>query len=456
MKTILSMDPVMKMACPPQRATPDAGFRLSSVCLSVPCQDGTLLYNNLTGELLLLTQEETAQLESSQALRKTLAEKWFLVPARFSEIDHVEQVRGISALLAQPTDHFRHFLIFPTTDCNARCFYCYELGGTRKTMTEETARDVARYIIEKCKGNPVILRWFGGEPLYNSRAIDIITEELRSAGIYYRSNILTNGYLISEEIADKIQKDWNTFSVQITLDGTEAVYNRTKAYYRCTDNAFLRVMDNIERLLVRKVGLHIRLNMDSNNAEDLKRLIQELAQRFGSYETFSVYVAPLRDWGQKIHDFASEEEGVARMRELNRLIEDLLPSPDYFMVHNLPITRCMADNDAYVTIMPDGKLGKCEHCYDSDYIGSIYSKEIDQDMVNAFKKRTPPWEVCKHCVTYSHCIMLEKCAEGKLPCSRIVRECWRDNLRKKVLSTWRAYRKGIASDVKNEEPTPLC
>jgi len=456
MKTILEIDPKIKMACPMQKQVPDDRFRLSSLSIAVQTEDGMLIYSNLTGEMLLLSQEEYTHISDDDALRCTLAKKWFLVPENFSDIDHVEQVRDVLRIMMEPRDHISHFMIFPTTDCNARCFYCYELGGSRKTMTEDTAYDVAKYIIKKSKGYPVTLRWFGGEPLFNSKVIDIIISELHEAGVELRSNILSNGYLITEEIADKMKNQWNVFSIQITLDGTEDVYNKTKAYYQCKENAFLKVMDNIDKLLSRKVHVNIRLNMDSNNADDLSELIKILAARFGKYNTLTVYVAPLRDWGQKIHEFAIEEEGIRKLHELNRLIEELLPPVKCAIRHDLPLSRCMADNDGYITILPDGRLGKCEHYFDSGFIGSIYSDKVDEKMVASFKKRRAPQESCKHCVTYSHCIMLEKCVEGTGPCLKIVRESWHESLRRRVAATYQAYKDGTLDELTVESPFDPC
>ena len=66
-------------------------------------------------------------------------------------------------------DYIDKYVIFTTLDCNARCFYCYELKSKGKTpMSIETAEKVAKYIITHCpKGTEVSLDWFGGEPLFN-------------------------------------------------------------------------------------------------------------------------------------------------------------------------------------------------------------------------------------------------------------------------------------------------
>ena len=65
------------------------------------------------------------------------------------------------------------------------------------------------YIKKSAKDNSVTLRWFGGEPLCNSRAIDIICSELRKQGVVFTSSMVTNGYLFDVEAVQKDKKNWS-------------------------------------------------------------------------------------------------------------------------------------------------------------------------------------------------------------------------------------------------------
>ena len=80
-------------------------------------------------------------------------------------------------------------------------------------MNEKTANDVADYIINASKGNSDIkLRWFGGEPLYNAKIIDIICRKLKNCNVSYTSEIISNGYLFDDENVFKAASLWNTKS----------------------------------------------------------------------------------------------------------------------------------------------------------------------------------------------------------------------------------------------------
>ena len=84
-----------------------------------------------------------------------LHERWFTISEDQNEKDLTELVRWVRASLRREPKHITQYTILTTTDCNARCFYCYERGCARVTMDSETADKVADYIQNRCGGNPV-------------------------------------------------------------------------------------------------------------------------------------------------------------------------------------------------------------------------------------------------------------------------------------------------------------
>ena len=149
---------------------------------------GYIIANILTKEKIWISEDEKIFFAETKDINndivRDLIEKWFLVPTNFDDQSNVNNTIELKKLYlsAHKKDYLNNFVIFTTTDCNARCHYCYEKGSRRINMSEKTASDVAHFIIDKSKNNDISIEWFGGEPLYNFKAIDIICNILKEFG----------------------------------------------------------------------------------------------------------------------------------------------------------------------------------------------------------------------------------------------------------------------------------
>lgn len=382
--------------------------RLLQYCVEVPVEEGILVFNLLTRELLLLTVEEHNQLLENEYLQ----DHWFVVPEEAKDKEYADLVRWVLGNQKKNSDAITGYTIFTTTDCNARCFYCFELGRSRIPMSHETALKTVRYIKEHCGGEKVRLAWFGGEPLFNHGVIDTICDGLRAEGVEFASTMTTNGYLFDEALVQKAVSRWNLKKVQITLDGTEDIYNKVKAYIHREGSAYARVMGNMKRLLDASVKVTVRLNMDMHNAENLLELVDELAQEFAGKTGLSVYAHHIFQDDKPMAESHSEEGWAVRHEAMCRLRERIAQ-------HGLAATqglqktpkqnRCMADSGRSVTILPTGDIGLCEHYSESEFIGHLDREEVDAEMVASWREEVPAEAECETCFYYPSCFRLKKC-----------------------------------------------
>ena len=373
--------------------------------------EGVLLCNLQTREVVLLTKEEWDNRLSNLYLKEHL----FLVPEDCREKEYVEMVRWILETRQKRSGNITGYTIYPTTDCNARCFYCFELGRSRIPMTKETAEKTAYYIRNHCGGEKVKLSWFGGEPLYNRGAIETICKILKKENVEFKSSAVSNGYLFDAETVETAVKDWNLKSVQITLDGTEETYNKVKAFVYKGVNPYRTVMKNIGHLLDAEVRVQIRLNMDLYNAEELMKLVEELAERFGGRKGIYVYAHHIFKGNEAMADSHTEEEWAERTQAMIRLEDKIrecgLESKAGISKH-IKLNHCMADSGRSVTILPDGHIGLCEHFSEDEFIGHIDQEGFDEKVVQSWKERMPEIPECAECVLYPECIQLKKCPNG--------------------------------------------
>ncbi|MBQ7386249.1 MAG: radical SAM protein [Ruminococcus sp.] len=387
--------------------------RLMHYVVETPTEGGVLLYNLLTLEMVFLTDEEYRLRGDSDYLKK----QWFIVPESTNEKELADLVKMVINPRQDNLNPIVGYTIFTTTDCNARCFYCFELGRTRIPMSEETAYKVAKYICEHSNGEKVRISWFGGEPLFNVSAIDIITSELAKAGVEFKSSAVSNGYLFDEETVKKAVSLWKLKRVQISLDGTEDVYNKTKAYIYKNTNPYQIVLNNIGHLLDAGVSVQIRLNMDLYNAEELMELIKELAERFEGQKKLCIYAHYIFDGNIPMAELRTESEWQQR-EELMCKIENLIEEKGFAfksgIAKRLKRNHCMADSGRSVTILPDGNIGLCEHFSENEFIGHIDRDSFDESVIRSWKETTEEIAECAQCFYYPQCIHLKKCANDRI------------------------------------------
>ena len=269
-----------------------------------------------------------------------------------------------------------------------------------------------QYIKNHCGGNEIRITWFGGEPLYNQDAIDTICLGLREAGIRYSATMITNAYLFDENTVKKAVSLWNLKRVQITLDGTEPVYNRIKAYVSPEENPYRRVLRNIELLMDASVNVAIRMNMDLHNAENLLVLAEELGQRLGHRKNIGVYAHHMFKGNEPLADAHTAEEWVLRQEAMCRIEEKLAEcglASKKGISKKMRLSHCMADCGSAVTILPDGNVGLCEHFSETEFAGHVDREELDADVRSSWQMKTSPIPECATCFCYPDCIMLKKC-----------------------------------------------
>ena len=413
-------------------------YRMMKYCIQQPTEDGTLLFNVATRELLLLSQEEFARVTELPELR----DRWFAVPESFNEKASVDTLRWVLENTGKKKKNITGYTILTTTDCNARCFYCYELGRSRIPMSEETAHKAAACIRDRCGGEAVNITWFGGEPLFNQPAMDTICRDLREFGISFTSSAVSNAYLFDEAAVKKAGELWNLQKVQVSLDGTEDVYNKSKAFIYREGSAYQVVLSNIGRLLDAGIKVTVRLNFDLYNAADLETLVEELAQRFGKKEGFSVYAHHLFEESQTMKDIHESDQWQTRYDALHKLedkMEALGISGRAGIKNKLRLHHCMADNDACVTIVPTGHMGVCEHHSEDEFIGHVDTESLDGAVRAQWKERSAPIPECDCCPYYPDCIFLKKCSTNNA-CFPQYRQSRLNRLKKAMLEEYKKWK----------------
>ena len=402
-----------------QKIKTDQTYRLMRYVLRVDYEGKVLLHNVVTGQLIVLSEEEARLVDRlpqaySEAMDHLVVEH-YLVPEDYYECQQVKNLRVVLSRLDEDEQYsgITTYTILTTTACNARCYYCYEQGSRIVTMTEQTANDVVNFIDSRCGSKrKVFLTWFGGEPTLASNRIAQICEGLRNKGIQYESKLVSNGYLFDEQLVAEAKSLWNLKFIQICVDGTENNYNRIKAYIGVTDNPYQRVMHNTWLLLNAGIRVKLRMNFDIGNYKDFVPLLEEVKQRFKGNTLLQISSHPI------IGVYPDHEGNVSHGSDEwfeHKMVElfDLADS-NGFVSHaeslpSIAYRKCMAARDYAVTITPEGFLVRCpEQFSDNQITGTLKDGITNQDLVSSWKQMAEKKE-CANCILFPECYSVTNC-----------------------------------------------
>lgn len=380
-------------------------YRISNFIITINCEGGVLYHSCLTGELIIVTDEKKAY--------QYLIEHWFYISVDIDEKSILPKIKRMLRILSnKQKTGYKTFEIITTTSCNAQCYYCYELGFKHMTLSHETAEKVINFIDNNKCGNYVKLKWYGGEPLMNIKAIDTISKGLLDKGITFKSTMITNGLLLSEDVIHKAKYLWNLHNVRITIDGTECIYNATKKYKQHLGSPFKIVLKNIDNLLANGISVTIRLNIEKKNIEDVKILLTCLCKKYKGVKLLDFMLRPLNNTAtnKQIESIGANRDSI--LNEITLMKEKLFT--DGFFVNcgklsGLTFSNCIADSGKYIAIKPNGELAYCSSDFDNKRFGSVYNDSPVIPFPELNKQLYKKEEICNNCPLYPICSPSKLC-----------------------------------------------
>lgn len=407
-----------------QRIDHNAAYHVNKYHSALKVESGEhyLLYNSLTREMLYITPDEanclvTNNYENHVFLRDYFISHWFLINDNCDEQTIANMIKNKLIDQKHMEKYFSHFTILTTTDCNARCTYCYEMGMPRIKMSLDTAEQVANYIIKHAQPDTAIkINWFGGEPLYNMEVIDYITGRLKENNVRFYSSAISNGYLFDETVVARAVEKWNLSNVQITIDGMNDAYKKTKRFIYDDPDPFNTVIQNIGHLLDHKVFVTIRMNVSKDNYQELYKAADYLIDKFYDPVHFGVYATPLFEdthYNTLIETKDDKDLRYGYIEELQNhiLSRRSLPSSRFSFNERVKTCYCQANNPNAVLINPNGELCKCEHMPYTSVFGSVFddNQYIDHEELERWKNLRSDLPICSDCVYYPKCDHIARC-----------------------------------------------
>lgn len=378
MKTIIKRNNISLQAIGYQTKLPGVEYVEHDYIIRV----GDAVYNALTGEVAVVDKND----------RDEMIRRWFLAPKdmNLAGLAHMTRQAAHSMKNARSINRY---VIFTTTGCNGDCEYCFQHGLDPVVMSEQTASDVAAFILKNANvGLMTNIRWFGGEPLTNKAVISQICQTLKDARRRYSSSMSSNGDLF-DEVTDEEAELWQLKSVQLTLDAVGTEYDRIKGL---PDGAYERLKYTIARFP--NVNFVLRVHYDPEKGTEP---CEQIVDDFKGFANVTMYAAMLYDGDKTQADYE---------QLLN--IEDYMISAGKMtprLPNMTPDVYCMADTRTTACITPVGDLTPCEHFVTGESYGSIYTTERDQTVLDRWAEKVKDRNSCETCPLYPSCETICRC-----------------------------------------------
>lgn len=387
-------------------------FKVSYYNFKTFSEDGTfLIYNTRTGAFLGFNDNKTKEealkilslntVNSNSSVIEALYKHGFLINDGFNEIEQIKQ-RYIKFV---NNSKELHLTLLPSENCNFRCPYCFIYDRRGISMKEKVYKSVLSLINKRIKDiNHLMIEWFGGEPTLEKSNILKFMGEIKDVlkkypEVKFSSTMYTNGYLLTPESFFEYFNSGITF-FQVTLDGNKKSHDKLR-FLQNGQGTFDTIWKNIcdiKKLADKNVkfNFRIRVNFIKGQDEDMRELVENYKEVFGSDNRFSIYFRMVSDMETSRNDVKSiaceiydTEEGFSKQMEyqfymyyklgkIETKTRMISPLPD-------PIGGwCHAQKKNSYIIGADGLVFKCDTLIGDK--STAYGKLMSDGTIESFNK----------------------------------------------------------------------
>ena len=161
-----------------------------------------------------------------------------------------------------------------TNRCNLRCTYCSHFTGAGDVGQDLPKEEWLQFFEELNRCAVMNVTIGGGEPFCRKDLPELIKGIVRNR---MRFNILSNGTLITDQVAAFLAATGRCDGVQVSIDGSIPM---THDACRGEGN-FIRAMEGIKSLQNHNVSVSVRVTIHKHNVRDLENVARLLLEEVG-------------------------------------------------------------------------------------------------------------------------------------------------------------------------------
>lgn len=161
-----------------------------------------------------------------------------------------------------------------TNRCNLRCRYCYHFESPGDVQGDLPASEWLRFFEELNRAAVMEVTLAGGEPFIREDLREIIEGIVRNR---MRFAILSNGTLVTDEMASFLASTRRCNYVQVSIDGSVSVTHDAMR----GKGSFAKAVEGLLTLRRRGVPVGVRVTIHRKNVRDLENIARLLLDEIG-------------------------------------------------------------------------------------------------------------------------------------------------------------------------------
>lgn len=367
----------------------------------------------ISSELLELLMKRSPSINKNHLNEKIFEELinyGFLIN---SELDEIEKLK-FQHNSVKYNKTFLSLGIYPTLSCNFSCYYCFEKYKNYSISTEKV-EILKKYVSKKSKDlNFIGVGWSGGEPLLVWNKIKDISssfiESCLSTDTGYSASINTNGYFITNKIADEFKK-YKIKTAQISLDGPPIIHNTIRQTNK-DKTTFQKVIEGIN-IASQYVDVAIRVNINKKNRDYFEELLYILDESKIQKDKVRIFCRPVSCGALLNYSNYSENYTFKKFYEVEDELIGLSEKYNFPYSFHPNLTakyRCTYHHINSYTIDPNLSLYKCPEFLGEEIksIGKINDKsdielKYNSELFEPFNYSPFEIQECKTCEVLPMC-----------------------------------------------------
>jgi SynChlorMet cassette radical SAM/SPASM protein ScmE len=161
-----------------------------------------------------------------------------------------------------------------TSQCNLRCYYCCHFSGSGDVSEDLPVTEWLKFFEELRECAVMNVTIGGGEPFYRNDLKEILEGIIRNK---MRYDIVSNGTLITKEMAEFLASTKRCDYVQISIDGsTPTIHESCRG-----SETFYRALEGISNLKESGINTTVRVTIHRHNFHDLENIAKLLLDDLG-------------------------------------------------------------------------------------------------------------------------------------------------------------------------------